>query len=428
MSNNFDFTQPKFVDLTFENNFMLKQFIISLFFLFSIIHLKAQNNWPSVDWDQAVNLTGVMSATGINEASGLFWNKQTERLYLVQNNGRIRVLQYQNSSNTFTQLANKSISGGPEGVTMVNLDENVFYTIDEDDYEIRKYTHTTDFNLVSLSRSWNLLGSPSTMPNTGNTGPEGICFIPDSFLMQAEFVNQLTGQAYVSQKGMGGLIFIAHQNEGYIWVFDINPNVSNDFLFVGKYKTNRSESCDLSFDQSTGLLYILHNIDGNRLEVTTLNSTIIGTDRKLNMVNEYFLPSPSGNINIEGFTLTEKCPTSNQVSAWLCRDVSNSDGSTLLTDALRWFSPFVSDGDCEALSLPEINDSSFSIYPNPTNQFLYLEENLATSTVEIFNSMGQKVKFYLNDNKLDVSELQGGLYFLTLKNDSTLKKARFIKF
>ena len=44
---------------------------------------------------------------------------------------------------------------------------------------------------------------------------------------------------------MCGLVFIAHQNGGYLWVFDVNPNVTDDFAFVGKYKTNRNESCDL---------------------------------------------------------------------------------------------------------------------------------------------------------------------------------------
>lgn len=397
------------------------------FILLYFYNLKAQNNWPAVDWNQATNLTTVMETSGVNEASGLFWNKQTERLYLVQNNGRVRVLQFQNGNNTFTQIANKSINGGPEGITMVNLNENAFYTIDENNYEIRKFSHTPDFSSVSLSRSWNLLAAPSTMTNTGNTGPEGICFIPDSYLTQAGFISQLSGQPYVSQKGMGGLFFIAHQNEGYVWVFDVNSNVNNDFLFVGKYKTNRSESCDLAFDQSTGLLYILHNIEGNRLEVTNLTSTIIGNDRKFNVVNEYFLPFPSGSVNFEGFALTEKCPTTNQVSAWLCRDVSSSDGTALLTDVLRWFSPFASDGNCEALSLSEIKENEITIYPNPASEYIIIEENLSPSNISFFSSIGQKINLPIIENRIDISSLACGIYFIVIKDSVLQKKGTFIK-
>ncbi|MEI2422326.1 hypothetical protein V6O07_18745, partial [Arthrospira platensis SPKY2] len=98
-------------------------------------------------------------------------------------------------------------------------------------------------------------------------GPEGISFVPDNWLQTSGFVSSQTGQPYTSTKGMGGLMFIAHQDGGFVWVFDINPNQTNDFLYVGKYKTSRTESCGLSFDSSTGMLYILHNVGDNFLEV-----------------------------------------------------------------------------------------------------------------------------------------------------------------
>ncbi len=251
-------------------------------------------------------------------------------------------------------------------------------------------------------------------------------------MTSANFVSQVTGLPYVSQKGMGGLFFIAHQDGGFIWVFDVNSNTNDDFLFVGKYKTNRSESCDLSFDFSTGLLYTLHNTDGNILEATTLSSTIVGSNRKFDMVNEYVLPVPSSNTNIEGFAITEKCPSTNTVSAWLCRDISSSESSSVLTDALRWFLPFASDGTCVPLSVTaNVKEENIVIYPNPTTSKINISnpDNLY-SEVTIYNVLGTKIyaeKSANSNYEIDVTKFDSGVYFVVLNNGKTSKKGSFIK-
>ncbi len=323
------------------------KYILLFFFLSFCCRINAQSVWPSETWSNAVNLTSVMDPAGLTELSSLFWNSSTKRLYVSHGDGRLRVLQLNSSTNTFSQIADRVYTGGPEGITQVNLTANEFYTVDEDNYQIRKYIYPSNFSSVTLINSWNLLAAPSTMTNTANTGPEGIAFVPDSFLLAAGFVSQHTGNVYTSIKGMGGLIFIAHQYQGYVWVFDVNPNVSNDFNFVGKYRTNKNESCDLAFDRTTGLLYILHNISGNSLEVTDLTSTALPAgERKFSIVNEYFIPNPTGNLNVEGFAITPKCTDSSNVSVWLCRDVEIAEATAYKQDCLRWFNPFSAPGSC----------------------------------------------------------------------------------
>ena len=332
------------------------KFLIGVILFLNSFSLPAQTAWPSVSWTTGVNLTPVMDATGLTDISGLFWNEITKRLYVSNGNGGLRVLQLNSVTNTFSQIANRSYTAGPEGITQVNLNANEYYTIDEDNYQIRKYTHPADFASLTLSKSWNIVASPSPMTNTGNNGPEGIAFVPDSFLSASGFISEATGLPYTSIKGLGGLIFIAHQNQGYIWVFDINPNVSNDFAYVGKYKTNKSESCELSFDKTTGLLYILHNTLGNFLEVTNLTTAIVsGGDRKFNVSNEYLIANPTGNQNVEGFTIMSKCSDSTNVSAWLCRDVELTELAAYRQDCIRWFNPFNAPGTCRNTSPVTIN-------------------------------------------------------------------------
>jgi hypothetical protein len=383
-------------------------------FLFQISESFAQTSWPSEDWTSAVNLTDVMNTNGLTELSGLHWNPLLHRLYVIDDAGHVRILLLDTETNTFSQIANKNISGGPEGITQVDYSKNEFYTIDENNYEIRKYTHSADFSNLTLANYWNILASPSPMQNTGNTGPEGIAFVPDSFLTAIQFRNQETGLLYTSVKGMGGLIFIAHQDQGYVWVFDLNPNTNNDFAYVGKYKTNRSESCDLEFDRSTGMLYILHNTGSNYLEVTDLSSSAISGGRKFNLKKEYILPNPAGNTNIEGFAITPKCIDSVNVSAWLCRDVASTDDIIYQKDCLRWFHPFTSTGTCAVFTNPEPvirSRNKIIIYPNPADELASFNESLIG--IQVYNIFGELVINTTGSaNYLITSSLSNGIYLL----------------
>lgn len=410
---------------------MVKHLLFFYLFYFSVGN--AQSAWPSVSWSAATNLTSVMDPNGLLELSGLHWNPETNRLYVVHGNGRLRVLQLNTTTNTFSQMANKSIDEGPEGITQVNLAADEFYTIDENNYEIRKFTHTPTFSTITQSKHWNLLTSPSPMLNTGNTGPEGIAFIPDAALATAGFVSQETGNLYTSVKGMGGLLFVAHQDGGYIWVFDVNPDVSNDFIYVGKYRTNRSESCDLSFDRSTGILYILHNTGGNFIEATDLSSTIIsGTTRKFTVTNEYFVGNPTGNSNIEGFAMTPKCPNTNAVSAFLCRDVENNESATYKQDCLRWFTPFVADGNCNPLAVDAFSEKKFVVYPSPAQNQIYISgKEFNEATIRMSNHLGQIVlqKTHVNGGilTLNIAHLQSGLYVLQISQGQSLSQIKWLK-
>ncbi len=302
----------------------------------------SKSAWPSTSWSNAVNISSVLPSTAV-ELSGMHWNNQTDRLYMLDDVGTVYFLQLNRANNQFMFLGSADNLGRPEGITQVNNVSNEFYTIDENSYEIRKYSHNTDFNAITKLKSWYLLQPATPMYETGNSGPEGIAFVPDSYLQKIGFLSSATEKIYTSVKGMGGLIFLAHQDGGYVWAFDVNPNVNNDLAFVGKYKTNQNESCDLAFDDSTGLLYILHNTGDNSLEVTDLRTSIINNEYKLNTISEYNIPKPeSGSNNMEGFALSPKFPANQTLGVWLCRDVKKIAD---VADAVRWFNPYDADGE-----------------------------------------------------------------------------------
>ena len=311
-------------------------------------------NWPAESWSSAMNLTSKLTQTNVTELSGLHWNPATQCLYVVQDNGRLRILQFNEGVDDFFEIANVEIAGNPEGIMQVDYEASMFYTVDEKNYEIRQYVPNQDYTSITLMKKWRLLTPNTPMPDTGNDGIEGIVFVPDKHLQSIGFVSSQTGLPYTSTKGMGGLIFIAHQTEGYVWVYDVNPALSFDVAYVGKYKTNRKESCDIAFDRTTGLLYILHNVGKNFLEVTNLSLEQVNDEYKFVVSKEYSLSNPTdGNENIEGFAITPMCEENGVVSVFVCRDVNDTGTEIQKGDALRWFTDFPLLGSCPPITEDE---------------------------------------------------------------------------
>lgn len=396
--------------------------VVLWFLLSSVADVFSLNTWPSTTWNNAVNISSVLP-TSAKELSGLYWNNELACLYAVGDEGSVYLLELNKQTNIFKLIGSATGIGGPEGITQVGNNKNEFYIIDENNYEIRKYNFKTNFNAVTLQKSWNLLQSPSVMTNTGNTGPEGIAFIPDSYLQQIGFVSSSTGKTYISTKGMGGLMFIAHQDGGYIWVFDVNPNVNNDFAYVGRYKTNRTESCDLSFDYSTGMLYILHNLDDNYLEVSNLATTKVSTEYQLNTVAEYPIPNPSGSINIEGIAVSPKYPQNSSLGLWLCRDVTKS---TEVADAIRWFNTFIGEGsEIETgLDLSIYEQKNFTVFYSAKGDNIHINNNLPIDyNCSLYDSLG-RLKF--SNTNLSTSQiiscrnLNNGIYFVITLSENHL--------
>jgi len=71
-----------------------------------------------------------------------------------------------------------------------------------------------------------------------------------------------------------------------------------------------------------------------------------------------------------------------------------------------------------------------NIYPNPARDFIYvngLNNMSVNNSVEIFNASGQLIKKQLlnNDNKIEITNLKEGIYWMKIKNSSQVFK--FIK-
>ena len=74
------------------------------------------------------------------------------------------------------------------------------------------------------------------------------------------------------------------------------------------------------------------------------------------------------------------------------------------------------------------DDHTFIVYPNPGNDFIQLKTELNYNNIVITDITGKIVKQIASSDKIDISELTNGVYFIQVYNNpSILKTIKFIK-
>jgi hypothetical protein len=83
---------------------------------------------------------------------------------------------------------------------------------------------------------------------------------------------------------------------------------------------------------------------------------------------------------------------------------------------------------CAGLS---IEDNAFglgvSVYPNPTDNYLFIEGNKNPISISIYNLLGKKVISTKNTNRIDVKELSSGVYIINISDGISQTDRKFVK-
>ncbi len=101
---------------------------------------------------------------------------------------------------------------------------------------------------------------------------------------------------------------------------------------------------------------------------------------------------------------------------------------------IGWMDIMIGDPICRAyannLTIKNYEtDNKFSVYPNPSSDFISINSNLISNII-VFNILGNKVleiENYQQNNKIDVSKLENGIYFISINNIYNSKTLKFIK-
>ena len=78
-----------------------------------------------------------------------------------------------------------------------------------------------------------------------------------------------------------------------------------------------------------------------------------------------------------------------------------------------------------------VEDNSISIYPNPTNSEVNISSENIINSIEIFNSLGQRVYYSVvnsTDKVIDISSFTNGVYILGVNTEKGVIRKKIIKY
>jgi hypothetical protein len=134
-------------------------------------------------------------------------------------------------------------------------------------------------------------------------------------------------------------------------------------------------------------------------------------------------------------------PNSMTVDSWGNISISgyfDSDpivfGPSVMSNTANGFDIFVARMGGILTGIPSVNDiKNVVLYPNPTNEYLFLKSNIPLDAIEIFNLSGENVYSQTNLSshlypKVNVSSFSSGIYFVKLtQRDNQICKKLIIK-
>jgi len=273
---------------------------------------------PDCPWPGAAE-TNIPIAGAGSDLSAATWNPQSETLWVARQNRQAWEYGYNANAQAFELVRTLTLPGdgscggiGCDIEAIAQIDHGAveeLYTLAEDQGRLSRVVDLGGTPTVAAAWNLEVLDNGHALPpETGNGfGAEALEFAPDADLIAAGFRYPDGSPFTGSTLGMGGLIFIGHQVEGRLHVFDVNPAVSEDFVNHGSFLTASSDIAGLHFDRSSGQMLIWHNTptNVNSLEVSTLSS-----DATVGTLDGYLLYSsamPAGNLEGLALVTTSAC-------------------------------------------------------------------------------------------------------------------------
>jgi len=273
-------------------------------------------------------------------------------------------------------------------------------------------------NLSNLKDLWITLAklSGNIPPEIGNlTNLESLGFwvndltgtIPDELgnLINLKILtleeNDLTGNIPVTFANLTAMEnFWVNGNQLSGDIPDIFQNWPNlDFFSIGYYEQDSNHNT--AFNNFTGDLDLSQN---THLRWCTAQSQSLSTINVRNGNNHNFYPLYADDN-----------------SHLTCVFVDDANASYLSNWHIDPTAHFVENqAECDASSInDETLQQNIEIYPNPTNGILYInnEQNIVLRKVIVYNFLGQVVKNNTDMNKIDITNLPNGIYYVGIETD-----------
>ncbi len=182
----------------------------------------------------------------------------------------------------------------------------------------------------------------------------------------------------------------------------------------------------------------VENVLDDKLDWTTMQLESLSHDGRVEIMNGSEVSFIFDNINLPDSTNDE--PNSHGYIAYKIKprnDVSIGDVFYNTANIYFDFNPPITTNTAsteivDALSINDIDNKPFVVYPNPTNDVLFIRTDIAISEIRVVDINGRQLKL-LHDIpnaqsfSVDVSDLNAGLYFLIIHAEESAQTIKFIK-
>jgi len=228
----------------------------------------------------------------------------------------------------------------------------------------------------------------------------------------ASFLFQVTDQSAMTDTTDGGYFAILGNYDSRLWVRP-NPDASGTTFDIGfGYESSTPQTTTETFEIGETIMIVVdYNIDTG---MTSLWINPTQSDLTLSTP-----PSPT-------LTSDDSAAGVSSISKFIIRQDSTGETPAILIDELRLGTTW-DNVTPESLSLNDSMILEVMLHPNPTNSgFVSVKSNqMGAVQAQVFDLLGKKViSTVVNNERLDVSNLNAGVYIvkLTQNNSSNSKK------
>lgn len=199
---------------------------------------------------------------------------------------------------------------------------------------------------------------------------------------------------------------------------DINGDVKMDLIITSEDEDgfintfwlenldNQGDFGDLQFIMDTSLQYLFYDLDNdldndiliwNRFSDTLAwmeNEDGLGTFGAPQVISteiDFITDAKAADFDNDGFL-----------------DIVSA---SIADDKLAWYKG-------NTLGISENETNSYLIYPNPTSGILYVESKLPILNISAYNILGQEIRAKIENNQIDLSQMQKGIYLIKIEDSN----------
>jgi len=182
----------------------------------------------------------------------------------------------------------------------------------------------------------------------------------------------------------------------------------------GDWATVPNSHWNIIFDKSVNFLWNQHKPSVNFTEIS-------------NGLSIDFTDSSTGALSWlwdfgDGNTSTLQNPTHIYASS------GNYDVKLYIENDIKSWNEITKSLTFNALSINELNDLTFNVYPNPTNGVLNITSKHPIDSIKIYSVLGREVLTTTTEvDKIDISNLTNGMYIIKVSSNNTTAVKRIIK-